>query len=94
MSRTRTMASIKIAWQVEDKGEFQIAFWWKGRKWWWWSGGKREGARGGIYIVGRENMLLFVCGLVPKFLRRLANSCDLNLEVIKNLEGGQKCKVR
>jgi len=36
----------------------------------WWSEGKKETINGGVYIR-RENMLVFVCGLVCKPLRRL-----------------------
>ena len=40
-----------------------------------------EEMRRGIYI-GRENMVVFVCGLVWSAFGRLANSCDSNLETI------------
>ena len=59
------MANTKVAWRVEDKSGFESPF-----------GGRRESgdgglrergqrARGGVYI-GRENMHLFVYGLVRK----------------------------
>jgi len=92
VSTTRTIASTKVAWRVEDKGGFESPFGGRGERWWW-SEGKKKRERGGVYI-GRGNMLVFVCGLVRKPLGRVANSCDLNLETIRSLEEWEEKPTR
>jgi len=56
---------MKIAWRVEDKGGFESPFGRRGESGGGGSEGKKQKARGGVYI-GRGNMLVFVCGLVRK----------------------------